>query len=140
VRAAQREVDGSRKDTVVACILIVEDEPNIVKLISFRLQRLGHEIIWARDGLQALEAARNQQPDLILLDVLIPLMNGFEVLAHLKSAPETQTIPVLMLTARSNEQDVVAGLSGGAEDYIIKPFSFPELIARVNTTLARHMR
>jgi DNA-binding response OmpR family regulator len=105
-----------------------------------RLGRLGHEILAAANGTMALEAAREQRPDLILLDVMIPVLNGFQVLQQLKADPATQPIPVLMLTARGHERDVVAGLEGGAEDYIIKPFSFPELIARVSTALARHTR
>ena len=120
----------------MARILIVEDEANIVKLISVRLGRLGHEIIAAANGLAGLETAREQLPDLILLDVMLPALNGFQVLEHLKTDPATQSIPVLMLTARGHERDVVAGLEGGAEDYIVKPFSFPELIARVSTALA----
>jgi two-component system phosphate regulon response regulator PhoB len=122
----------------VARILIVEDEPNIVKLISYRLGRLGHEILSASNGVKALEITRAQLPDMILLDVMIPMLNGFEVLAQLKADPATQQIPILMLTARGHERDVVAGLEGGAEDYIVKPFSFPELISRVSAILARH--
>jgi len=129
---------GRRKEDAVARILIVEDEATIVRVISLRLERLGHAILWADNGLQALETTREQRPDLILLDVMLPLLDGFEVLKQLKDAPDTQHIPVIMLTARGHEQDVAAGLGGGAEDYIVKPFSFPELIARVNTALARY--
>jgi DNA-binding response OmpR family regulator len=124
----------------VARILIVEDEANIVKLISVRLERLGHTISAAANGVAALDTARQISPDLILLDVMIPELNGFQVLQRLKADPATEPIPVLMLTARGHEHDVVAGLEGGAEDYIVKPFSFPELIARVSTVLARHGR
>ncbi|MEO7911303.1 MAG: response regulator [Roseiflexaceae bacterium] len=122
----------------MARILIVEDEINIVKLISIRLERLGHSIISADNGLTALDIAREIVPDLILLDVMLPMLNGFQVLQQLKANPTTAAIPVLMLTARGHESDIVAGLEGGADDYLIKPFSFPELIARVSTTLARH--
>jgi DNA-binding response OmpR family regulator len=124
----------------VARILIVEDEPNIVKLISMRLERLGHIVSAAADGGAALKAAGEITPDLILLDVMIPEINGLQVLRRLKADPATARIPVLMLTARGHEQDVAAGLEGGAEDYIIKPFSFPELIARISTALAHHGR
>jgi DNA-binding response OmpR family regulator len=124
----------------VARILIVEDEANIVKLISIRLERLGHSINSADNGGAALDIAREITPDLILLDVMIPVLNGFQVLQRLKADPATAPIPVLMLTARGHERDIVAGLEGGADDYIIKPFSFPELIARVSTALARHGR
>jgi DNA-binding response OmpR family regulator len=124
----------------VARILIVEDEANIVKLISMRLERLGHVISSAASGSAALDTARELLPDLILLDVMLPELNGFQVLQQLKADPATEAIPVLMLTARGHEHDIAAGLEGGAEDYIIKPFSFPELIARVSTALARHAR
>jgi DNA-binding response OmpR family regulator len=122
----------------VARILIVEDEANIVKLISIRLERLGHTINAADNGAAARDLARETKPDLILLDVMLPILNGFQVLEQLKADPATASIPVLMLTARGHERDIVAGLEGGAYDYIIKPFSFPELISRVGSALARH--
>ncbi len=122
----------------MARILIVEDEANIIKLISIRLERLGHSISSANNGVDALEIARETLPDLILLDVMMPAMNGFQVLQQLKADPLTAPISVLMLTARGHERDIAAGVEGGADDYIVKPFSFPELIARVSTALARH--
>ena len=122
----------------MARILIVEDEANIIKLITIRLQRLGHHISSADNGAAALEQVREIAPDLILLDVMIPVMNGFQVLQQLKADPATAQIPVLMLTARGHERDIVAGLEGGADDYIVKPFSFPELISRVSSALARY--
>jgi two-component system, OmpR family, alkaline phosphatase synthesis response regulator PhoP len=124
----------------MARILIVEDEANIFKLVRFRLNHLGHEVLWVQDGGQALEAARGQSPDLILLDIMIPVMDGFQVLEKLKADPETRLIPVIMLTARGHEQDVGGGLTRGADDYVVKPFNFPELIERVNTALTRHVR
>ena len=124
----------------MARILIAEDEANIFKLVSFRLKHLGHEVIWAQNGSQALEAAREQSPDLIPLDVMMPIYDGFQVLKKLKADADTQPIPVIMLTARGHEKDVVTGIEGGADDYIVKPFSFPELIARVNAVLARRPR
>ena len=122
----------------MARILIVEDEANIVTLISIRLERLGHTINSADNGVAALDMAREIMPDLILLDVMLPVLNGFQVLQRLKADSATAAIPVLMLTARGHESDIAAGLEGGADDYLIKPFSFPELIARVSTALARH--
>jgi DNA-binding response OmpR family regulator len=122
----------------MAHILIVEDEANIVKLIRTRLERLGHSINAADNGIAALDMARETTPDLILLDVMIPMLNGFQVLQRLKANPATAAIPVLMLTARGHESDISAGIEAGADDYLVKPFSFPELIARVSTTLARH--
>ena len=128
----------SGKGAGVARILIVEDEASIVSLISIRLKRLGHNISSADNGIAALDLAREFAPDLILLDVMLPMLNGFQVLQRLKADPATAVIPVLMLTARGHESDIVAGIEGGADDYLIKPFSFPELIARVGSTLARH--
>jgi DNA-binding response OmpR family regulator len=122
----------------MAHILLVEDEADIVRLISIRLERLGHTINSADNGVAALDMAREIMPDLILLDVMLPVLNGFQVLQRLKADSATAAIPVLMLTARGHERDIVAGLEGGADDYLIKPFSFPELIARVSTALARH--
>ena len=124
----------------MANILIVEDEANIVSLISIRLERLGHSINSADNGVAALDLVHEIKPDLILLDVMLPMLNGFQVLQRLKADPATAPIPVLMLTARGHEHDIVAGIEGGADDYIVKPFSFPELIARVSTALARHAR
>jgi DNA-binding response OmpR family regulator len=121
----------------MARILIAEDELSVFKLIDFRLKHLGHEVIWAHNGGLALEAAREQSPDLILLDVMMPIYDGFQVLKKLKATAETQSIRVIMLTARGQEKDIVAGIEGGADDYVVKPFSFPELIARVNAALAR---
>jgi DNA-binding response OmpR family regulator len=124
----------------MARILIVEDEANIFKLVSFRLKHLGHEVLWAQNGGQALETAHAEKPDLILLDVMIPVYDGFQVLRKLKADAETQRIPVIMLTARGHEKDVVTGIESGADDYVVKPFSFPELVARLNAVLARHPR
>jgi len=120
----------------VARILVAEDEPYILKALDFRLKNLGHEIIAAVDGGEALEIATKEKPDLVLLDIMMPVMDGFQVLRKLKSQKKTKNIPVIMLTAKSQEKDIVTGLEDGAADYITKPFSFAELIARVNRTLA----
>jgi len=120
----------------VARILVVEDEPYILKALDFRLKNLGHEIIAAVDGGEALEIATKEKPDLVLLDIMMPVMDGFQVLRKLKSQEKTKNIPVIMLTAKSQEKDIVTGLEDGAADYITKPFSFAELIARVNRALA----
>ena len=120
----------------MARILIAEDEPYILKMLDFRLKTLGHEIIGAVDGGQALDLASREEPDLVLLDVMMPVMDGFQVLRKLKSQKETKNIPVIMLTARGLEKDIVTGLEAGAADYVTKPFSFPELIARVNRAIA----
>jgi len=121
----------------MARILIAEDEPHIFQLVEFRLQRLGHEIYWARDGEQALELAGAHAPDVIMLDVMMPILDGFQVLKRLKANPETKVMPVIMLTARGQESDIMSSIEGGASGYVVKPFSFPELIARVNAALAQ---
>ena len=120
----------------MARILVAEDDPGSIKLLDFRLKSLGHEVIFAVDGGKALEIATKEKPDLVLLDVMMPVMNGFQVLRKLKSQEETKNIPVIMLTSKVQEKDIVVGLESGAADYITKPFSFAELIARVNRTLA----
>lgn len=123
------------KGVFLARILVAEDEPYILKMLDFRLRRLGHEIIGAVDGGEALEFALEEKPDLVLLDIMMPVMDGFQVLRWLKSQEETRNIPVIMLTAKGQEKDIVAGLETGAVDYVTKPFSFAELIARVNRAL-----
>lgn len=120
----------------MARILVADDELYILKMLDFRLKRLGHEIIDAVDGGQALEIATREKPDLVLLDIMMPVMDGFQVLRKLKSQEETKNIPVIMLTAKSQEKDIVTGLEAGAADYVTKPFNFAELIARVNRALA----
>ena len=113
-------------------ILVAEDEPYILRIIEFRLQKLGHEIIRAVDGGEALEIASREKPDLVLLDIMMPVMDGLQVLRTLRSQEETKNIPVILLTAKGLEKDIVTGLESGATDYITKPFSFAEVIARVN--------
>src|SRR6185295_9173675 len=120
----------------MALILIVEDEVNIFKLLNFRLKHLGHDVLWAQNGSQALEMVQAEMPDLILLDAMIPIYDGFQVLKMLKADTRTQPIPVIMLTARGHEKDVAAGIKSGAADYIIKPFSFPDFVTRLNAVLA----
>lgn len=120
----------------MARILIAEDDPNTIKLLNYRMQSMGHETISAIDGGKALEMATKEKPDLILLDILMPVMSGVQVLRKLKSQDETKNIPVIMLTAKAQEEDIVGALEGGALDYVTKPFSFAELAARVNRALA----
>jgi len=105
-------------------------------MLEFRLNTLGHEISLATDGEKALELVDSHRPDLVLLDVMMPVMGGFQVLRRLKEDNETSGIPVIMLSAKGQENDIVTGLEGGAFDYITKPFSFPELIARIDRALA----
>lgn len=120
----------------MARILAADDDPLSIKLLNFRLRSVGHEVISAVNGGEALEIATREKPDLVLLDIMMPVMNGFQVLRKLKSQEETKNIPVIMLTSKVQEKDVVFGIETGAEDYITKPFSFAELNARVNRVLA----
>lgn len=122
----------------MARILIVEDDPRGFRLLDFRIKSQGHEVIGAVDGGEAIEVASKGKPDIILLDIMMPVIDGFQVLRKLKSQEETKNIPVIMLTARSQEKDIVDGIKAGAVDYVTKPFSSAELIARVNRALASH--
>lgn len=116
-------------------VLIVEDEKNIVDIIRFNLQREGYETLEAYDGEAGLVGAREHNPDLILLDVMMPRMTGFEVCKALRS--EGNNTPVIILTAREEEEDKILGLEIGADDYITKPFSMRELMARVKANIRR---
>ena len=118
-------------------IVIAEDEPQIANLIKFWLEKTGCEVLWGENGKLALELINENKPDLVILDVMMPIMDGFEVLRLMKEEEETSDIPVIMLTARSMEADVLKGFDSGAVDYMIKPFSVSELAARVKSALAR---
>lgn len=118
-------------------ILVVDDEESIVELIKFSLEREGYEVITARDGLTALERARAEQPELVVLDVMLPGKNGLDVCRALGQESATRHIPVIMVSARSEEVDRILGLEMGADDYISKPFSPRELAARVKARLRR---
>ena len=116
-------------------ILIVDDEAPIVEILKYNLTKSGYRVIVAYDGEEGYYAAINQKPDLILLDVMLPKMDGFEVLRKIR---EKQSTPVIMLTAREEEVDKILGLELGADDYITKPFSVRELTARVKANLRRN--
>ena len=118
-------------------VLIVEDEVNIVDIVRFNLQREGYATLEAYDGEAGLALAREKKPDLILLDVMMGEISGFRMAQMLKTNPETANIPVIFCTARDNEDDTVAGLNLGADDYIAKPFSVREVLARVRSVLRR---
>ncbi len=116
-------------------ILVVDDEPNIVDILRFNLQREGYEVVAAYDGPEGLDKALTQGPDLILLDVMLPGMDGFKVCEELRKTD--RLTPIIMLTAREEERDRVMGLELGADDYVVKPFSVRELMARVRTNMRR---
>ncbi len=120
----------------MAKVLIVEDDKAIVDLIAFNLKREGYEVQEAYDGQQGLEKAQAQDIDLVLLDVMLPYMDGFEVLRRLRQKSD---VPVLMVTAREEERDKILGLETGADDYITKPFSTKELTARVKANIRRRL-
>lgn len=116
-------------------ILIVEDEKNIVDILAFNLAREGYATLEALDGETGLHMALHEDPDLVLLDVMLPKMNGFDVCRQIRA--EKSAVPILMLTAREEEADKVLGLELGADDYITKPFSMRELMARVRANIRR---
>ena len=118
-------------------ILIVEDEKDIVKMLDYNLKKEGYKVLVAHDGEDAIDAAATKHPDLILLDLMLPGVDGLEVCKELKSERKTVSIPVIMLTAKSQESDKVVGLELGADDYVTKPFSPRELIARIKAVLRR---
>jgi two-component system phosphate regulon response regulator PhoB len=118
-------------------ILIVDDEPDALELIEFNLKAAGFEVLTAADGADAVQKARSRSPDLILLDLMIPEVDGLEVCKILRRDPATSATPIIMLTAKAAEMDRVIGLELGADDYITKPFSPRELVLRVRNLLKR---
>lgn len=118
-------------------ILIVDDEQDIVELLSYNLEKEGFSIVKAYDGEAALGLVRSQKLDLMILDLMLPKMNGLDVCKAIRHNPETANLPIIMLTAKGEEIDKIIGLEIGADDYITKPFSIKELIARVRAILRR---
>lgn len=120
----------------VARVLVVDDEPDIVRLVSFALARRGHEVFSASDGVAGVEAARTELPDIILMDVMMPVVTGLEAVRRLKDDPQTASIPVVMLSAKSQGYEQDAGLECGAERYVCKPFTPSELADTVSEVLS----
>lgn len=118
-------------------ILIVDDQAVLLDTIAYNLEQSGYQVVIASNGIDALEAARQDTPDLILLDIMLPGMDGLEVCRRLRRNDATSTTPIIMLTARSDEIDKVVGLEVGADDYITKPFGRSELLARIRALLRR---
>lgn len=118
-------------------ILIVDDEKDIVDLISYNLEKEGFSTVKAYDGETALKLVKTQKPDLMILDLMLPKINGLDVCRAIRNNPETVSLPIIMLTAKSEEIDKVTGLEIGADDYVTKPFSVKELIARARSLLRR---
>jgi two-component system alkaline phosphatase synthesis response regulator PhoP len=121
-------------------ILVVDDEEDILELVRYNLQREGYRVLGSKSGEEALDLARSEQPDLIVLDLMLPGMDGLEVTKALKSGDQTKDIPIVMLTAKGEEPDIVAGLELGADDYVTKPFSPRILAARVRAVLRRKLK
>jgi two-component system, OmpR family, phosphate regulon response regulator PhoB len=121
----------------VSTILLVEDDPDIRHLVSYKLTRAGFDVVEARDGVKALDQVRRHPPDLVILDVRMPRMSGLDVCRELRAGALAGDVPILMLTAQARPQDLEQGYAAGATDYIIKPFSPRELQERVESALAK---
>jgi DNA-binding response OmpR family regulator len=128
------EAAGPRERPV---ILAADDDADILALVAFRLERSGYTVLQARDGEEALSLARSASPDLAVLDVMMPKLDGFELTRRLRADEATSGIPIILLTAKAQDGDVERGFDVGADDYIRKPFSPQELRARVHAILAR---
>lgn len=118
-------------------VMIVEDEEALALMLKYNLQKEGYEVIWESRGNKVLPSVEKNRPSLILLDCMLPEMAGVEICKLIRSKPDIKNIPVIMLTAKGEEEDKIKGLSAGADDYVTKPFSIPELLARVKTNLRR---
>jgi two-component system phosphate regulon response regulator PhoB len=134
---AMAESTDSSDTTPTKKILVIEDEADIQVLLDYNLRVAGFSVIQASDGEEGLLLAVEHQPDLILLDWMLPLLSGIEILRQIRNRAELRNIPVIMLTAKGEEPDRLRGLNGGADDYITKPFSVAELLARVHALLRR---
>ncbi|MER7901290.1 response regulator [Streptomyces sp. NPDC096046] len=124
----------------MAHVLIADDDADIRDLVAFKLTQSGHQVTAVEDGMAALRVLREQPLDLVLLDIRMPGMSGLDVCREARAAPETTSLPVILITARSQEGDVELGFAAGADDYIVKPFSPRELSSRVNAVLTRAER
>ena len=118
-------------------VLVADDDHDILTLVSFRLERAGYDVVAARDGEEALRLALERVPDLAVLDVMMPKLDGYEVTTRLRQNRATRRMPVILLTARVQEADIARGFEAGADDYVKKPFSPQELGARVQAILGR---
>ena len=125
----------TKKKTSQAKILVVDDEPDLVSTVQYRLKFSNCQVITAADGKEGLEKAEKEKPDLILLDTNMPVMNGHEMLECLRNNSDTKNIPVIMLTARCEPQDIAAASTHGISDYITKPFDFSELMDKIKHVL-----
>ena len=120
-----------------AVVLVADDDPDILSLVALRLERAGYQVLRAKDGEEAVQTALARTPDLALLDVMMPKLDGYQVTEELRANSSTMHMPVILLTARVQEADVARGIEAGADDYVKKPFSTQELRARVQAVLGR---
>jgi two-component system KDP operon response regulator KdpE len=127
-------IPNSLQQKAPRIVLVVDDEPRMIRFIRMNLELEGYQVVEASNGIQALDQVRKHMPDLVVMDVMMPKMDGFE---SLRSLREISTVPVILLTVRSDEDDRIRGLELGADDYITKPFSPRELVSRVNAVLRR---
>jgi DNA-binding response OmpR family regulator len=116
-------------------IMVVDDEPELVTVVCLMLEKKGFNVTCAYDGTQVFDVLKKQKPDLVILDIMMPEMDGLEVLRRLKSAPETSSIPVMMITARDQHEDILRGYKTGADFYIPKPFTKNQLLDGINSIL-----
>jgi len=130
-------VSGAEAERPQPVVLAADDDEDILELVAFRLERSGYTVLRARDGEEALQVAREQRPDLVVLDVMMPKLDGFEVTRRLRADELTRSTPIILLTARAQDADVQTGFDAGADDYLRKPFSPQELRARVQAILGR---
>jgi DNA-binding response OmpR family regulator len=130
----------SKKKTSRARVLVVDDESDIVSTVQYRLEFCEFEVITAANGKEGLEKAANEKPDLILLDISMPVMNGHEMLERLKNSPELKDIPVIMFTAFSDAKDVAKAVELGVADYVTKPFDFTELMGKISNALGNKIQ
>lgn len=121
-------------------ILVADDDPIVQQFVSSILVENRYEVFTASDGREALDLARELRPDLVVLDLIMPYRDGYEVLRLMQEKPETSKIPVIILSAKSREEDIIRGLEAGAEDFMIKPFNALELVARARKILARTLK
>ena len=119
-------------------ILVIEDDPSSLRLIKYTLQQEGYQVLIAPNGLEGLRKAKNEEPDLIILDVLLPGVDGFEICHRLRAEPQTTQLPILMLSGKARDIDKATGLKMGADDYITKPWHRPELLTKIAVMLQRN--
>jgi DNA-binding response OmpR family regulator len=136
----QHAQDARRTGPTVGRVLLVEDERDVSELIRYTFEKDGYEVVVTPTGGEALRTVRDMRPDIVLLDIMVPQLNGWEICRRIKQDPDTRDIPVIMVTGRVEEGDKVLGFELGADDYVTKPFSPRELLARIRAVIRRTRR